>query len=188
MIIVIIAEPRSGSTNLALWFRNLGNIDLLYEPITNPNMKWFKDNEPIANWKFKKEIVVIKETFNTISDFSELIGIANKVIFLHRENYIEQLESFTHAMNTNNWDSIWFDTEFDKNKIKDFELLFSNIKDRYKEFKSKYDIGIELSYEKLYFNNQIDELIEYLNLPILKKYKFPINQKYRVTDAKRNLI
>ena len=68
MIIIIIAEPRSGSTNLALWFRNLGDIELLYEPISNPNMKWFKENESPTNWKFEKEIVVIKETLNETND------------------------------------------------------------------------------------------------------------------------
>jgi LPS sulfotransferase NodH len=188
MIIVIIAEPRSGSTNLALWFRNLRNIDLLYEPISNPNMKWFKDNEPIANWKFQKEIVVIKETFNGTSDFSELITIADKIIFLHRENYIEQLESFTHAMVSNNWDGVWLDADFDKSKIENFESLFSNIKNKYKQFRNNCPIGIEVSYEGLYFNSQIIDVIKYLELPKLTKYKFPINQKYRVTNEKRSII
>ena len=90
MIIVILAEPRSGSSNLALWFRNLGDIELLYEPISNPNMKWFKNTQSPKEWKFDKEIVVIKETFNDVSDFSELIEIADKVIFLHITNYQEQ--------------------------------------------------------------------------------------------------
>jgi len=188
MIIVIIAEPRSGSSNLALWFRNLGDIELLYEPISNPNMKWFKQNEPIENWKFDKEIVVIKETFNATIDYTELISIADKIIFLHREDYNKQLESFTHAMVSNNWDGIWLDADFDKSKIKNFELLFSNIKNKYKEFRNNYPIGIEVSYEGLYFNSQIMDVIQYLELPKLTKYTFPINQKYRVTYEKRSLI
>ena len=188
MIIVIIAEPRSGSSNLALWFRNLGNIELLYEPISNPNMKWFKDGIPISEWKFDKDIIVIKETFNETTDYTELISIADKIIFLHRENYNEQLESFTHAMVSNNWDGVWLDADFDKSKVENFKSLFSDIKNRYREFRDMHPVGIEVSYEELYFNSKIENVIDYLELPKLKKYKFPINTKYRVKHEKRNLI
>jgi len=184
MIIVILAEPRSGSSNLALWFRNLGDIELLYEPISNPDMKWFKHGIPISEWKFNKEIVVIKETFNETNDFKELISIADKIIFLHRENYNEQLESFVVAYTTNNWDGIWEDKEIKKDQIDKIEPIFKKIKNNFLYFKEKYPNTLSLTYEKLYYENQIEQVINYTGLDILKKYIFPIKNKYRIKNKK----
>ena len=43
MIITILAEPRSGSTNLTNWFYFNKNFTTLFEP-ENPNSKWFQNN------------------------------------------------------------------------------------------------------------------------------------------------
>jgi hypothetical protein len=42
MIITIIAEPRSGGTNLANWFLSNKDFTILYEPITSSDKQWYK--------------------------------------------------------------------------------------------------------------------------------------------------
>ena len=43
MVITILAEPRSGSTNLTNWFYCNENFTTLFEPL-NPISKWFQKN------------------------------------------------------------------------------------------------------------------------------------------------
>ena len=53
MVITILAEPRSGSTNLTNWFYHNKNFTTLFEPLN-----------PMSNW-FKKDITPINYLYNT---------------------------------------------------------------------------------------------------------------------------
>ena len=54
MVITIIAEPRSGSTNLANWFYFNKNFTVLFEPMTSPKLKkWYRRGIPPKLWEYK---------------------------------------------------------------------------------------------------------------------------------------
>ena len=84
MVITIIAEPRSGSTNLANWFYFNKNFTLLFEPITSPEWKWYKHDVSPKLLKYKTSHLLVKEIFRPDVDFSELVEISDKLIILYR--------------------------------------------------------------------------------------------------------
>jgi len=64
MIVTIIAEPRSGSTNLAIWFSHLESFTVLFEP-TNPTIAGnnkFINILPI-DWKYNTNHMLVKEIY-----------------------------------------------------------------------------------------------------------------------------
>ena len=88
MIVTILAEPRSGSTNLTNWFYFNKNFTTLFIP-SDPKSKWHKAVSP-KEYKYTTEHLLIKEDYYHYKNFDELIGISDKVILLYREN-IEEL-------------------------------------------------------------------------------------------------
>jgi len=131
MVITIIAEPRSGSTNLANWFIYNKNFTILYEPITSADRIWYKNKISPKLWIYETPHILIKETYDTTSDFSELMEISDKVIILYREDTIEQTQSWLNSIKTNNWDKPWV---FNENLIKnESESYFNQIKKGIKE-------------------------------------------------------
>ena len=177
MIITILAEPRSGSTNLTNWFYFNKNFTTLFIP-SDPNSKWYKTESPI-NYKYDTEHLLIKEDYYYGKNFNELISISDKIILLHRENTKEQIESWTHAKLTNNWHSNYVykpeETDLLNESIKDFNLMKSEFKEKYlnKEF-------FTISYEELYYNNGFEKIVNYLDIPDVKNIGFPVGKKYRI--------
>jgi len=141
MVITIIAEPRSGSTNLANWFIYNKNFTILYEPITSADRIWYKNKISPKLWIYETPHILIKETYDTTSDFSELMEISDKVIILYREDTIEQTQSWLNSIKTNNWD-------------------------------------------KPYYNNGFQKVLDYLNMDELENKNFPYGQKYRINANK----
>lgn len=185
MVITILAEPRSGSTNLANWFYFNKNFTLLFEPITSPKWQWYKHGISPKLWEYKTPHLLVKEIFKPDEDFSELIEISDKVIILHRENTIEQTESWLNANKTNNWDKAWV---FKKDLIKDedawyFNELKKGIKENYLD-KNYFNI----SYEELYYNNGFQKILDYLNMNELENKNFPYGEKYRINSTTNKLI
>jgi len=105
MIVSLIVEPRSGSTNLANTFFNDNEFTVLYLP-SDPMSKWYVESSP-KNYQFITKHLMVKEDFYSDKDFSELLSISNKTIFLYRENAEEQIISWVNAKTTNNWDGQW---------------------------------------------------------------------------------
>jgi len=185
MVITILAEPRSGSTNLANWFYFNKNFTLLFEPITSPKWQWYKHGVSPKLWEYKTPHLLVKEIFKPGEDFSELIEISDKVIILYRENTIEQTESWLNANKTNNWDKAWV---FKKDLIKDedawyFNELKKGIKENYLD-KNYFNI----SYEELYYNNGFQKVLDYLNMDELENKNFPYGEKYRINNTTNKLI
>ena len=58
MIITILAEPRSGSTNLANWFYFNKNFTTLFIP-SDPKSKWYKPESP-KEYTYTTEYLLIK--------------------------------------------------------------------------------------------------------------------------------
>lgn len=189
MIISLICEMRSGSTNLANWFYSKKDFTLLFEPITNPNLRWYKGNNPPKNWEYITNHMVIKEVFHIGCNFSELIEISDKVIVLYRKNELTQMESWVNANRTKNWGGRWVHTNKFINP-RDTEIEhFHEMKKAFNELYVKDNKYFTTTYEELYYENGFQRLVDYLNIDGVKNENFPHGNKYRIdVDGKQTLI
>ena len=182
MIITILCEPRSGSTNLTNWFYFNKNFTTLFIP-SDPKSKWYKSESPL-NYKYDTEHLLVKEDYYHKKDFNELISISEKVILLYRENTEEQIESWTNAKLTNNWYNNWVLKNIKNNdEIDYFTELKNSFKKKYldKEF-------FKISYEELYYNNGFQKILDYLNMDELENKNFPYGRRYRINVDKGNTL
>jgi hypothetical protein len=183
MVISVIAEPRSGSTNLAVWFQRHQHFTVLFEPF-NERMKHianYKDGEPPRLWKYNTKHLLIKEICDPEyhEQFPELLNISDKVIILYRENVVSQKESWANARITGNWNKSWAPSE--PKEISD--ELENELYDRKNELKTNFiDSGkyFTISYEELYYNNGFQRIVDYIGLPEVQNINFPYGKKYRV--------
>ena len=181
MIITILAEPRSGSTNLANWFYFNREFTVLYEPITSPKWKWYKHGVSPKLWEYNTPHLLVKEIFRPEVNFSELIEISDKIVILHRENINEQTQSWLNASKTDNWDKVWV---FKEDLIRDEDASYFNlIKNGIKENYLSKDY-FKISYEELYYKNGFQKIVDYLELDCVKNENFPYGKKYRVNTGK----
>ena len=179
MIITILAEPRSGSTNLANWFYFNKNFTTLFIP-SDSQSKWYKSESP-KDYKYNTQHLSIKEDYYQHKNFDELISISDKIILLYRENTEEQIESWTNAKLKNNWHNEWVSNNI-KNGIE--TNFFLELKKSFKEIYLNKDY-FKISYEELYYNDGINRIKEYIkvdgfgNFPIGKKYRVDNNKKFK---------
>lgn len=186
MIVLLICEPRSGSTNLANWFYFNKSFTTIFEP-TDPKSKWYQNEIHPKEYQYKTKHLCIKEVYYPEKDFTDLIGVADKIIVLYRENYTEQLESFLNSVTTNNW-HLPYVYKIKNNKLTEeksdyFKLLKTEFKEKYlnKEY-------FQMTYEDLYYKHGIESIKRYLNLEELNN-KWPVGEKYRVYVSKtKNII
>lgn len=178
MVITIIAEPRSGSTNLANWFIYNKNFTTLFIP-SDPKSKWYKIETP-KEYKYNTKYLLIKEDYYHYKNYDELISISNKIIFLYRENTEEQIESWTNAKLKNNWEKGWIYDDIKNDKETNF---FLDLKKSFKETYLNKDY-FKISYEELYYNNGFQKILDYLNIDELENKNFPYGQKYRMNANK----
>jgi len=192
MIITIIAEPRSGSTNLTNWFGLKKEFTVFFEPL-NTGMKLYnqyKGDISPKDWVYNTKYLLVKEIYQADSPFlKELVSISHKVIILYRENTKLQEESFQMAVYTGNWDRNW---SYSPNKIEAISNVdlewFSNLKSN---FKSEYvddDSYFRISYEELYYKNGFQRIVDYIDLPEVKNINFPYGTKYRIENRIDKLI
>jgi uncharacterized protein YrzB (UPF0473 family) len=179
MIVTILAEPRSGSTNLANWFLLKNEFTVLFEPITNLKLKWYKNNIPPSEWQYTTNHLLVKEIGHAYFDFSELINISDKIIVLYRENGQEQLESFLNAIKTNNWHTNYVYKKEENDLLKEKSIYFNILKTEFKENYINKEF-FTISYEELYYNNGFQKILDYLNIDELENKNFPYGSKYRV--------
>jgi hypothetical protein len=178
MVITILAEPRSGSTNLANWFYFNKNFTTLFIP-SDTKSKWYKTETP-REYKYNTKHLLIKEDYYCNKNFNELISVSDKIILLYRENTEEQIESWTNAKLKNNWENQWIFTNI-KNDIE--TNFFLGLKKTFKENYLDKDY-FNISYEELYYNNGFQKVLDYLNMDELENKNFPYGQKYRIDDNK----
>jgi NhaP-type Na+/H+ and K+/H+ antiporter len=183
MVITILCEPRSGSTNLLNWFGTHDNYTHVFEPLTNPTYTKIKSDKDIIfnnindmkSWQYKTKNLVIKEIAHSNINYDNFLKNSNKVIVLFRENYVEQTNSFLMSSATQNFFNPY---SYDKNMIKDETSIYlENTKTEIKKhFKSNYFL---ISYEDLYYNGKIKKLIDYIGADDLDFNTFPYGIKYR---------
>jgi len=182
MIITILAEPRSGSTNLTNWFRLNKNFTTLLEP-TNIESKWYQNKIQPKDYKYYTKHLCVKEIYYPNINQDSLLNISDRIIILYRENEQEQLESFLNGLNTDNWHLPYIyenpKKPITKEKTEYFNILKSEFKEKYvnKDF-------FTISYEELYYNNGFEKIVNYLNIEEVKNIGFPIGNKYRINKTK----
>jgi hypothetical protein len=186
MKIVILAEPRSGSTNLGKWFKLNKEFTVLLEPY-NRNAFDYKKDSPVHDWEYNTKHLLIKEIYTPDKDFKSLIKFSDKIIVLYRENKEEQFESWLAANYTNNWTEEWYTNQVKHtdNSRKDY---FYNL---VSGFKSNYILNenyFQMSYEELYYSNGLQRIVNYLNLDCVKNENFPYGKKYRIDLVRSKLI
>jgi len=185
MIISILSEPRSGSSNLLFWFGQSDKFSVILEPSNseaNPTYPTkvnhdvlIENPNDILTWKYNTEHLVIKEICDPKQNYESLISNSDKVILLYRSNFQEQLESWLMSVNTKKWGGEYF---YDESIIvnRNYEFL-KEIKDKIKEYTSSGNLLI--SYEELYFGNGIEKLLDFIGVSNLNSIKFPYGKKFR---------
>jgi hypothetical protein len=185
MIITILSEPRSGSTNLTNWFYFNDEFTVMFLP-SNPKSKWFNEEKNLEKYKYKTEHLLVKEDYYHYKDYSEFLNTSDKKIYLYRENEKEQIESWVNAVMTGNFDNPWI-KKIEKNEEQ--ELFFKQLKLSFKEKYLNNDDNFIISYEDLYYGNGINRIIDYLGIENLKNKKFPYGSRYRIIkNNSKNLI
>lgn len=179
MVITILAEPRSGSTNLANWFSLYKEFTILQEPL-NKNGINYKKNIPINEWVYNTPHLIIKEIYTADKPLNTLIEFSDKLIILYRENKKEQLESWLIASVTNNWGDKWVNSKIGiphkESKIDYFNKMVNGFEKEYRLNSNNFII----SYEELYYNNGFERIVDYLNIDDVKNIDFPYGEKYRL--------
>lgn len=185
MIILLIAEIRSGSTNLAKWLKeSLPNFQLLNEPY-NPKSSHFIGDSKIDK---TKNYIISEKFFNNEELLNELISISDFVFCLYREDVKSQTESYIIADTTNNWYDVYVDDVISKN----IDVDFDDKKNSFHKLKNDFQIFIKNSgiksftYEELYYDNGIHKLKDHIN--IQSNIPFPYGQKYRKFDIKKSIV
>lgn len=175
MIITLICEPRSGSTNFANWFRLNKDFTVFNEPITNTNPHLYKGETSPREWKYETKHLLVKEILGNWENVEELLDISDKIIVLYRENEKEQIESWLHAKATNNWLTRW---TYEKIENRTEIEIFKEYKVK---FKKKFLTGkyFETSYEELYYRNGFQRVVDYLGIEGIESTSFPYGYKYR---------
>lgn len=206
MVITILSEYRSGSTNLAKWFTLNSDFTVLSE-VLNPFIlgnrtqigKIVVSNKNPQTWCYPTKHLLVKEIYDKTNPYlNDLITISDRVIVLYREDVKVQLESFINLLITKKSNSNksahtkWMYKNINRNNINDrvkslidnFFVVKSDVKKDLIE-SNKY---FTISYEELYFNNEFQKLVDYINLKEVQNINFPFGEKYRVDLDKNKLI
>jgi hypothetical protein len=192
MIISVIAEARSGSTNLAHWFSQKENFTVFYEPLNIGMIEYneYKGDTSPKTWKYNTKHLLVKELYGVDeTQLEELISISNKIILLYRENTELQEESFKMALYTGNWAESWAYQPKVIQRLSDLNIDWFT--ERKSNFKSEYldnNSYFKISYEELYYNNGFQRIVDYIDLPEVQNIDFPYGTKYRMDGVIDKLI
>lgn len=186
MIVTILAEPRSGSTNLTNWFYFNKNFTALFEP-ANSGSKWYQNGTSPKDYKYNTKHLCIKEIYYPGINWDPLINVSDKIIVLYRENIQEQLESFLNSIKTNNWHTNYVYKPEENDLLNEKTIFFNALKT---EFKENYiDKGFfRISYEELYYSNGFEKIVNYLDIADVKNIGFPVGNKYRIYANKTKTL
>lgn len=191
MIVTILAEPRSGSTNLARWFQTSAEFTVYFEPVSNNKSYFKKFGKNVYDWRWDTTHFVVKETYHPAIDYTDVIGFADKVIILYRENAFEQIHSFLNAKYTNNWSNHWVEskidnTEFLDTEIEYFELIKEGIRKKYiLDDNPKF---FKISYENIYYGNGINRIIDFLGFTNWTGDSVSFGSKYKIDNRDTKIL
>jgi hypothetical protein len=186
MIVTILAEPRSGSTNLANWFRSNKEVTVLVEPY-NPHSADYKEEKELSEWDYSTSHLLIKAVYPFGKGFNDLITRSDRIILLYRENKKEQVESWLAANYTKNWTEEWHTNQISYSDSVRVEFFYS-LKSRFKDEYLNNSNFFKISYEELYYKNGFQKVVDYLNLECIKNENFPYGKKYRTGSIPNKLL
>ena len=190
MKILLLCEPRSGSTKLGNWFGLNNDFDVRYETATwdSPHWSGTKPENNILRDGYKH--LVLKEVFYGRSgeiktNWVDYMDYVEKTVFLYREDEEDQIISWNHAIVTGN-----FCGQYPANTVElvpDNVNFFKKIKKNFQDFREEHkNRALNISYEDLYYRNKIHILKEYLELDKELNYMFPIGVRYRYEKKKQD--
>ena len=190
MIITILAEPRSGSTNLALWFKFQKNFTVFIEPL-NPDMRAYdeyKNGVSPKLWEYNTSNLLVKEICNSnTTDMPELLEMSDKIVLLYRKNKFQQMESWLNATTSGKWYEKWKPNNLIINNKENKIKYFNNMKESFKTDYLDNDSFFKISYEELYNGDGFKRFLNYLNIDDLEDLPFPYGEKLRI-DTKPNKL
>jgi hypothetical protein len=190
MIITILSEPRSGSTNLHYWLKKSNiNLTSVFEPYNKISEDFITDVRFDLTWiDNNKNYIINEKYFPDCGDLTQLTSISDKVVCLFREDSKSQIESFIVADVKSNWKGQYSDTDLIIMNIETFQdkkRYMEQLKNEFKVFIEKNNFKT-FSYEDLYYRGKIEEFKEYLGLKI--DLPFPYGEKYRIENKIKRLI
>jgi hypothetical protein len=192
MIITILAEARTGSTNLAKWFSQKENFTVFYEPLNHVMKQYgqYKGESSPKLWKYDTKHLLIKEICGVDKfKLEEIISISDRLIILYRENTKLQEESLKMAVHTNNWDGNWSYHPKVIQRLSNMNIdWFKEVKSNFKSEYIDNDSYFRISYEELYYNNGFQRIVDYIDLPEVQNINFPYGTKYRIDGVIDKLI
>ena len=193
MKILLLCEPRSGSTNLGRWFHFQNIFDVRWESAAVGSVDYVRGGIKNLIQKPDKKHIVLKEIYygrlgKIRLNWEEYLDWADKIVFLHREDGHDQAISWNHAMITGNFCSSY--PSDDGVQLLDMHMKsFKHQKKTFAEFREKFAArGLTISYEDLYMRDKIHILIEYLGLKNELNRKFPEGQKLRYYKGKNTRL
>lgn len=187
MIYTIIAEPRTGGVSLMNWIgKSLPKFTIAQEPWFNENDLWITGEDVSeVDWIKKYNNICIREIYKPTRDFTNLINISDKVLCLYRDNWEEQIRSSLYQGNTDSYMDTY--DEDDVLRVVTDEMIkhryvyyFKEHKDKFKQFIKKNNF-ISISYENLYYGNDIDIVKKHLNFD--NNIEFPLNMRHLKRDG-----
>jgi hypothetical protein len=193
MVISAICEPRSGSTNLAKWFKTKDNFTSFIEPL-NVVSKEYRGYKSVFDWNYNTKHLFIKEVYRPSNKkwsnlLDDVIKFSDKVIILYRENKEEQHESFLNAVKTNNWLNKWYVGEKNYTHKQENVDYLNALTNQFKEEYFDNNDFFHISYEELYQSSDgIKRLIEFIGLEELSNDNFPFGEKYRTEKIVDKII
>jgi len=186
MVYTILAEARTGGSHLIESIQKHTGFDLASEPWTgSPN--WFSKTKDVSEigWIGNYENLIIKEIYDPMQNYENLINISDKVFCLYKENWYSQSKSILYSRRFQNWQWEYKKTDVD-NKITDEQIykFYYNGNFRFHKWDFQQFIKINnipsISYEELYYRNGVEKIKEVFDLS--DEFKFPIYERHLKND------
>jgi hypothetical protein len=187
MVYTLLAEPRSGGTDLMDWFGAvLSGFTIAQEPYLRNSLNLFSHTEDVTDvkWIDEHKNVFIREIFERQRDFTNLINRSDKVFCLYRKNWYAQTKSKLFVQHHDEYKRIYTKKEMDELVSHDmvvnhYQMEFSKDKNAFQDFIKSHNLMC-VSYEDLYYQNDIQKVIDFLNLKT--DIKFPLSVRHLKTE------
>ena len=177
--ILIVATPRSGSTNLMISMSSAYSVGYIFEPT---DLNSVLNEKKII--KYVPKVIFTNEKEETIyyGDLIDSIKKFSTIILLDRHNKMEQAESLYCLENYKTFYKRWGNEAIDK-ESEQFKQIFSNMSKMSGLLeKISKDISVEIDYyEDLYYGNGLKNRNIKLDLSLFDK-------KYKLRQVKGHLI
>lgn len=187
MVYTLIAEPRSGGTDLTDWFEEvLTGFTIAQEPYLKNSENFFSHTEDVTDvkWIDEHENVFIREIYERGRDFTNLINRSDKVFCLYRNNWYAQTKSKLFHQYQTEYRRHYTKKEMDEIANHDmivdhYYVEFGKDKKSFQNF-IKTNKFMSVSYENLYYGNDIQKIIEFFNFNT--DIKFPLSVRHLKTE------